>query len=209
MKIAFTGPTSSGKTTTAQQFIKACPAYYFPSVQTEEALRRMGLRSHAEVKGLGPEGARQFQRNLMLARHELFATVHNMVTDRSAIDAWVYYCTDALRDDEPARATELRAECAARMDEFNFVVHLPFGGVPVEAAERRINNAEFHRMTDLLYTDFLTSNVDETKILWMPHHVKGISERVQWVMDAVNRYCDAPVFDKSVLDAASYLKLAA
>ena len=206
MKIAFVGATSTGKTTLAEKFVSTS-GWAFPSVQTVDALRAMGLESHSQVKGLGAEGARRFQYELMEQRHRLFAEqARDMVTDRSAIDAWVYYCLDGMAGDTAAGSKEFQERAAHLMDQFDMVMYLPFGAIPHQEDPRRINNPYYHGVTDAIYRQFLSDHVDEGKLHICAYDNVSIKGRVRWVMNRVDDALNEGLIGESYFSSGAHAR---
>lgn len=101
MKIAFTGAGGTGKTTLATYVSEKWGVPYIGSVARAVA-KQLGVESEAQQNSMTPEALLHFQQSVCYARRSSVLDVPAFVTDRLALDNYVYglrRCGAALTDE--------------------------------------------------------------------------------------------------------------
>ena len=184
IKIGLTGPSSTGKSTLARDFALNT-GIPFKSVQTADVLQECGYASHADLVKAGLEANLKFQKKLVEARLNLLHSDSDFITDRTPLDSLVYYNMSAMHDPEaldPAWESQVIRSLAG----YTLVQFLPFGSIPMEQAERRINSSLYHAMTSAmfkLYIQHMSSTFLGISGLSVIESVS--SDRVSRVLDVI------------------------
>lgn len=188
MKIALVGPSSTGKTVLAAKFAELT-GIPFVSVQTRDVMAEMGFASHMDVIKAPAEQSIGFQKTLMQRRTELFRKTPSLICDRSAVDAYVYYLLENCKNDQTVGTADFCNEAMAAMSDFDLIVYMEYGSIPFRADGVRVNNAFYHRLTGLVYQDFVNKLLQDgmqRNVFFMPIDCSDIKDRIAYLAKQVN-----------------------
>lgn len=151
MKIAFTGAGGTGKTTMAKHVSETWRIPYVGSVAREVAAE-MGISSENEQNHMTEGALFEYQQAIYLRRKANLTKYTHFVTDRLALDNYVY----ALRRCGSALSEECRKEwqegVEADLYSFDLVFYCPAGMFPlVNDGMRQVDVAHAHLIDSAIY----------------------------------------------------------
>lgn len=185
MRIGLTGPTSTGKTSLAQEFSVQL-GVPFLNVDTTTELNKFGFKSHAELLAAGLSANRAFQAHLIGKRAELLEANPVFITDRTPLDSLVYYYMESMRHPHPedeALQQFVFDTCA----KYDALVLVRYGNLPLKENGVRIHSDMYHRTTDMLFK-YLCDKFEMAKgrVVINLSMASGL-QRLQYVAAAANQ----------------------
>lgn len=145
MRIAFTGASSTGKTTLAKEVLALYPNLRAINVDARGLIAEQNC---ANVSDMSQEQYKRFQIAYIERKLSLECAESDYITERSFVDAFVYWrhhcasISDAIDD---CRILDICKRGASRYD---IHIHLPFGQIPFTADGYRHNSLDYHRKID-------------------------------------------------------------
>lgn len=179
MRIAFTGTSSTGKTTLADR-LKGDARFNLrvPDFVTTDARAMLRERGHASMDEMSVPDLLAFQRAYLARKLELEHGRGGYVTDRSFVDVAAYWLE---RDSAAAEAQESQrfvAECRVAAKRYDLHVYFPPGITPFQSDGYRSENAEFH----LRINDRIVALLDAWSVNPLVLNSGDIEERVEAVI---------------------------
>jgi hypothetical protein len=158
LKIGLTGPTSTGKTTLARDFVNGEEVnsefqVRYCAVDTTSALHDMGYNSHEELIRDGEPANYRLQESLIQRRAMQAASTARFITDRTPLDALVYYATSNLHEND--RIAKLRELAFAALGQYTLVVYTPLGVIQHEENGVRLNSPLYHGVTESVFYHYI------------------------------------------------------
>jgi predicted ATPase len=148
MRIAFTGASSTGKTTLAlaleaeREFAVVAPARL--NVDARRLLLNLGFTSG--IDSMSREDRRAFQRRYFTEKRQNEDGRTDYFTERSFVDIAAFWIDTSTDPDELTSDFVNECEMAARW--YDLHVYLPVGVIPLEADGLRSNSAAYHSAID-------------------------------------------------------------
>jgi nicotinamide riboside kinase len=155
MKIAFTGASSTGKTTLANllmkksEFVSTVPL--FLTADARKILDEMGFRS---MDQMSQAQTRAFQMRYYNIKKSIESCQNHFLTDRSFVDVAAYWIErDVSRED--CGSDQLESECFAEAKKYDIHFYFPIGEIQFESDGYRSDNLEFHSRIDRRIQSYL------------------------------------------------------
>jgi hypothetical protein len=145
VKIAFTGASSTGKTTVARHILSTG---LLPSItRTLNIDGRSLLRDagHESIDAMTKQELRAFQILYLHKKDELERNQENYLTERSFVDVASYWLSRDDPSDESGRSQWMLSRCQDFAGRYDVHVFFPWGAVNFEADGYRSELAEGHR----------------------------------------------------------------
>ncbi len=153
MKIAFTGSSSTGKTTLAkrlmesQQFIGLVGEFI-----TEDARSLLKSLGHASVDDMSRKEMRKFQECYFEQKSVNEANRENYLVDRSFVDVAAYWLIRDGFDLPLSKQKEFEGKCRKLAENYDLHIHFPFGQIPFDSDGYRSEDQGFHsRIAEKIY----------------------------------------------------------
>lgn len=179
-RIALCGSAGTGKTTLGRALSQHFGVPYIP-----EGMRAR-LESGLDVQGLGHEGLRDLVRELWAEQRareaDAIARAGGFVADRSPVDYAAFWLTYRFTDDPDATARFFE-ETFGTVDEYDRIVCLPWGALPLEADGVRSSNPWVQRSFQALVEGLLQREVSAQRYALLPRPLTTLPDRVAWVLD--------------------------
>lgn len=178
MRVAFTGTSSTGKTTLARRVVgdprNVIWGGEFITADARTVLRTLG---HQSVDEMTPEERRAFQYKYLERKLATEADATHYVTDRSFIDVaayWLEYNAGGIDD-------EFVAQCRRESARYQLHFYFPAGLIPLELDGYRSEDAISHARVDALIQKLAAQW--ETPLIRLS--VLALEERATIFFDAV------------------------
>lgn len=179
MRIAFTGTSSTGKTTIADRLMAdARFTPRAPKFVTADARAMLRAQGHASMDAMSRQELLAFQYGYL--RHKLVseAGVDGYLTDRSFVDVAAYWLErDSFGVDE-AESHQFVAQCEAAARRYDLHVYFPVGVIAFQDDGYRSRNLQFHARIDARITGLLADWGIDAMVL----RSADIDERVEEVV---------------------------
>lgn len=160
--VYFTGAGGSGKTSLVEELCGS-PNYVLSTVATR-GMMPLGVKSHADVvkySAVFPEGGIEFQSSLIETRlaelHRLKKTddPRTAVSDRSAVDSWIYYLVQNSVFDTEQNSTQLKNKAEEFVLQADVHIVLKTSDLPNIVNDKvRTSNIHNARMLEALMFSF-------------------------------------------------------
>lgn len=175
MKIAFSGPANSGKTTLIKEFVNTWPMYATPA----ESYRDILKKDNIEHSDKTTEKTQDIILSFMEKQLEEFKDAKNIVYDRCPLDVLVYTMQAQLAgkigDDFAVELTERVKNAISKLDA---IFILPYDeNIPIEDNGTRNTNVEYIKQTDRIFQaimDEYYNNFDDGVFFPKAGHCPGI-----------------------------------
>jgi len=185
MKIAFTGSSSTGKTTLAKRLmgVEAFSDRVGDFI-TEDARSLLCSLGHSSMDNMNREELRAFQQLYFKqkAEHEMNQT--RFLVDRSFVDVAAYWLVRDAFDLPTVDQSEFENICRAIACAYDLHIHFPIGQIPFTSDGYRSEDVDFHRriaeMIELLLAKW---NVNFVSII-----SADLDSRTQQVLNAVETF---------------------
>ena len=185
MKIAFSGASSTGKTTLVNALLAdgrfAAYASKLVKVDARKIIESYGCKN---VDEMSRQQLEDFEFRYFKEKKRLEAAESDFVTERSFVDIAAYW---VVRDtfDKPFEYQDLLiVPCKAESRKYDLTVYLPFGLIPFEADGYRSENLFFHKAIDNKIHYFL----DSWKINYITLDVIDLSLRVESIISYITTH---------------------
>lgn len=157
LKIGLTGPTSTGKTTLARDYC-ALPRrdgadVEYRAVETRPVMHSMGYASHEALIRGGEEANYDLQWQLVQRRAALNAEPGSYITDRTPLDALIYYATS--HPHEVAKIERMRTAVFAALRQYSLVVYVPLHSLQFTADSVRLDSDLYHSITGHVFEYYI------------------------------------------------------
>ncbi len=183
MKIAFTGVSSTGKTTLAEELFKdrgiKSVLYEHLTVDARAILKNMG---HKSMDKMTKEQLQKFQLLYLNKKILLEKGKECFLVERSFVDIAAYWIErDSIG--APSDVTNLLLEkCRNQSKKYDLHVYFPFGVIPFEEDGYRSENMESHFRVDARILQLLTQwQLEPILTLNYPELSKRLSTVAEWV----------------------------
>lgn len=179
-RIALCGSAGTGKTTLGRALSERLGVPYIPE----------GMRDRIEgglnVHTLGFEGLKSLVRELWAEQRaresEAVARSGGFVSDRSPVDYAAFWLTYRFTED-PEGTAAFFAEVFGTVREYDRIVCLPWGALPLEADGVRSSNPWVQRSFQALVEGLLQREVPAERYALLPERLTVLDDRVAWVLD--------------------------
>ena len=179
-RIALSGSAGTGKTTLGRALASRLGVPYIP-----EGMRSR-LESGLDVHALGHDGLRELVRELWQEQRareaEAVESAGGFVADRSPVDYLAFWLTYRFTTD-PVRTGAFFREVLETVDDYDRLVCLPWGVLPLEADGVRSANPWVQRSFQALVEGLLQREVPAGRYAMLPAAVTTLDARVSWVLD--------------------------
>ncbi|WP_437304473.1 ATP/GTP-binding protein [Sorangium sp. So ce388] len=148
MKIAFTGASSTGKTTLVRSIIaKNESQRYFSQFLTADARAILDELGFHSMDDMSRSQLRAFQLSYFYRKQQIEQNQDNFITDRSFVDVAAYW---VLRDtfDVPEEQARLVLPCSREASKYDIHFYFPYGLINFEPDGYRSNDIIFHQRID-------------------------------------------------------------
>jgi len=182
MKIAFTGTSSTGKTTLAVRLIKnpefTSKVPEFVAVDARALLDELGFRS---MDKMTRGQSREFQQLYFRRKIEIESGRESFLTDRSFVDIAAYWvCRDTF-DLSEAEQRLLLDPCRHATKKYDIHFYFPSGLIVFEHDGYRSDDIEFHMRIDRCILRYLV----EWQIPYVTIVESDINKRIETVLGVV------------------------
>lgn len=157
MKIAFTGAGGTGKTTLATYLAEKWGVPYCGSV-SREVMREMGVESEMAQDRMTDSDLLALQYAIFKRRQEKLASLDSYVTDRCALDNYIYglrRCGAALTD---AIRKEWEEGAVKDLYTHDLVFYAPIGMFPTAHDGTRVTDISHQHLMDVAMYGFLAKH---------------------------------------------------
>ncbi len=148
MKIAFTGASSTGKTTLAKAMEEKIPLKYI-NVDSRKIIDEL---KHSNIDNLNEQEFLEFQKIWLNEKLINEKSIENFITDRTYIDAIAYMRNRNITD------IELFNSYLKKMEVYDFIFYLPIGRIPFLNDGYRTKDEESNKNVDKYILDLLQQN---------------------------------------------------
>ena len=182
MKVAFTGSSSTGKTTLVNALL-AEPDWPEELRQfvTVDARKLLVARGYHSMDDMTPNQTREFQRAYFAQKLENERNVNSFLTDRSYVDVAAYWVVRDTAGLNSEIQNELTIPCQHEVKKYDLHVYFPFGLVPFASDGYRSTDIRFHSVID----EKIRAYLDDWKVEFRSLNTMVLSERVALVKDWV------------------------
>lgn len=146
MKIAFTGSSSTGKTTLARQLMEN---EQFVGVVgefvTEDARSLLQSLGHSSMDNMSRDELRRFQLRYLEQKLANETNRRKFLVDRSYVDVAAYWLVRDSFDLPIERQESFANRCRELAGSYDLHVHFPFGVIPFASDGFRSESVDFHR----------------------------------------------------------------
>jgi nicotinamide riboside kinase len=160
MRIAFTGASSTGKTTLAKAINEKIPELEYITVDARKIINEL---NHINIDNLSEKEFLLFQKEWLSQKITQECKKKNFITDRTYIDA-IAYIENKNIDNELLLNT-----CLSRMKDYDLIFYLPFGRIPFQNDGYRSKNYDEYKNVDAIIQRLL----NEQNI---PFHIVNIAD---------------------------------
>ncbi|NUQ77828.1 MAG: AAA family ATPase [Polyangiaceae bacterium] len=181
MKIAFTGTSSTGKTTLVRSLMKA-PDFTkhvsrFLTADARALLEELGFHS---MDSMSRDQLRTFQLRYFSRKQQIEQNQDHYVTDRSFVDVAAYWVQrDTL--EIPAERNRLVLPCLGEAKKYDIHFYIPYGSIDFEPDGYRSNDLRFHQRIDRQILEFLK----EWQLPYIQIQPPNHDERIKIVLDYI------------------------
>lgn len=182
MKIAFTGASSTGKTTTA---LSLNDFFYSQKIKitSVDARKMLTEKGYKNVGEISPEKYILFQEDYLAKKIELEKDLNSFCAERSYIDILAYAIAGSAIDENKAKHNNLYHLCKKYTSTYVMHFYFPFGLIPFQKDGYRHNSIENHEKVDYLIKKFLQEwdvpfiTLKETDLVKRSHIIQN------WALD--------------------------
>jgi nicotinamide riboside kinase len=188
VKIAFTGTSSTGKTTLVRSLMQLSEfRQRFPTYLTADARKILEASGFHSMDAMTRSQLRSFQLSYFRSKQELERGQDQFITDRSFVDVAAYWVQrDAF--DAPMDQEQLVLPCSAEARKYDIHFYFPHGLISFEQDGYRSNDLGFHERIDRQIQRFLVEwNLPYESICTANHQ-----ERVEAVLSRVKAILRLP-----------------
>ena len=179
MRIAFTGSSSTGKTTLAREVMRI-PEFEvlvgrFLTEDARALLREMG---HTSMDEMSREDLRSFQRRYYDQKSENEKRFESFLVDRSFVDVAAYWLVRDAFDLEPKDRDALVLSCEAGARLYDLHFYFPIGSIPFISDGYRSERIDFHERIDAAIRDLCI----QWRITLIPIASPNLKQRIEQVV---------------------------
>lgn len=182
MRIAFTGSSSTGKTTLGDRlqadprFVQLVPKHI--ATDARYLLRKLG---HKNMDKMSNGDLRQFQEAYLSRKLELESSQDGYFADRSFVDIAAYWLERDSVDVSPEERQSLVERCRVEATRYDLHIYFPFGLVPFTSDGYRSEDVEMHRCIDKR----IRSLLDDWNLKYICLGTDSLEARVELVISAI------------------------
>jgi nicotinamide riboside kinase len=188
MKIAFTGSSSTGKTTLAKRLMGVASfSERVGDFITEDARSLLRSLGHSSMDNMHREELRVFQQlyYTQKADHEMNRT--RFLVDRSFVDVAAYWLVRDAFDLPIVDQSEFENKCRTLALAYDLHIHFPIGQIPFTSDGYRSEDIDFHSR--------IAEMIEQVLAKWSVRFISitssDLDSRVQQVLNAVETF-DSP-----------------
>lgn len=171
MKIAFTGASSTGKTTLAKALEKKFELKYI----NVDSRRIIDDLNHSNIDNLNKQEFIEFQKRWLGKKLINEKNINNFITDRTYIDAIAYMSNRNINN------VELFYNYIKKMDIYDFIFYLPIGRIPFLDDGYRSKNKESNKNVDNFIVELLEKNsIEYYKII-----IPDLERSLEYILDII------------------------
>lgn len=172
MKIAFTGSSSTGKTTLATALCDIGCVKYFINIDSRKIIEKHNTKN---IDDFTSENYLAFQREWVDTKKKSEEHFNDYITDRSYIDAIAYMKCKNMVDQT------LIGVALQEMKKYDFVFYLPFGKIAFEDDGYRSRNNSFNAMVDEKILELLDYySIEHYKV-----EASSLEQRIQYIQKII------------------------
>lgn len=184
MKIAFTGTSSTGKTTLAKklmsipEFVEKVPL--FITTDARELLRQLKFQN---MDAMTREQTMQFQSLYFYQKLRAEDSLDSFLTDRSFVDVTAYWICRDTYDLSITEQHRLLDPCRQEASKYDIHFYFPPGLFQFESDGYRSNNMKFHMMIDRAIRGYLNA----WSIRYIVMNSSSIDKRIEMVLNEIRK----------------------
>lgn len=157
MKVAFTGSSSTGKTTLARRLERRADfSVRFGQVVGEDARSLLRAMGHMSMDEMSRDELREFQRRYFDRKATKESLLQSFLVDRSFVDVAAYWLVRDSHDLPSPERDGLVASCEKLAKGYDLHVYFPMGVVPFQSDGYRSEDSTFHRRIDAKIAELLS-----------------------------------------------------
>ncbi|RYA23127.1 hypothetical protein CRU96_09635 [Malaciobacter halophilus] len=171
MKIAFTGASSTGKTTLAKAIEEKLLIKYI-NVDSRKIIDDL---NHSNIDNLNEQEFLEFQKIWLSEKLINESSTDKFITDRTYIDAIAYMCNRNINN------FELFNNYIKNMDVYDLIFYLPTGRIPFLDDGYRTKDEEANKNVDNLILELLEKN----SIKYYKVDISDFASSLEYIVDIV------------------------
>lgn len=172
MKIAFTGASSTGKTSLATALYEKIPKLDYITVNARSIIDSL---NHSNIDKLNEKEFLLFQKEWLIKKNNQEKGKNFFITDRTYIDAIAYMENRNIFDEV------LLNSCFTKMREYDFIFYLPLGRIAFQDDGYRSNNEDENKNVDAIIQRLLNDN----KILYYRIDMSDFDKSLDYVLSTI------------------------
>lgn len=184
MKIAFTGSTSTGKTTLANELMKN-------DILKQRLNKIMNADARSIIRSLGCKSMdlmnrdqnREFQILYFEKKKKMENSIDSFLAERSFVDIAAYWIIRDTYDQDVKEQNKIMVPCKEESKKYDLHIYLPFELIPFEADGYRSNDMDFHRRID----NQIRNNLINWNLKFIEIKTDNLSERIDIVTKEILR----------------------
>jgi len=175
MKIAFTGSSSTGKTTLAKLLETKKIVQNYITTNNRELMKEYNIKN---IDEFSKDNYVLFQKDIINNKKIIESKYNTFVTDRTYIDTIAYLLSkDCLNN-------TLYLECIDNMSIYDIVFYIPFGKIEFENDGFRSNNEDMNSLVDR----YIRETLDKANIKYYTVNEISIDDRLSYILKIIGKY---------------------